>query len=169
MRLAVASHLAWRNFPGLRSERLNEQWPDETAVAISYKFCWSVLRALSLAGSCISMGSSSAICCCSQDWSSLPICPEKLCGPEVTPSRYCIRCLIGSSFKCNKQIDHWRGLPKDCSTAAITPPLAPVFTFVPSQPITLRLSKSRPWEEQNSRSPSEMSFAFPLFGVKWPT
>ena len=52
---------------------------------------------------------------------------------------------------------------------AIIPPLAPVITFVPSQAITQRQSKSRLRERQNSMSPSKMSFAFPLFVEKRPT
>ena len=42
----------------------------------------------------------------------LLICSERL-RPDVTPSRYCIKCLSGSLFKCSKQIDHQRYFPKD--------------------------------------------------------
>src|SRR5688572_9023186 len=97
--LAVVNHLEWFNFPGSRFDSSGEHFPLHTAMLISNKYLWSVLKSFnSMEGKSPGILAKFVSGKCSHFESCLPMGPVKPRGPDVDPSRFCTKCLSGSSF-----------------------------------------------------------------------
>ena len=136
---AAVGHRECVSGPGFWDDKEGDSVPLITALHISYKYRWSVLKSTNTASSMSGnvfeyMGTYSVIFLAWHWASAFPMGPENVHGPSVVSSKWYIRWRKGNSLACNKQMNHWTLHCFSYSIRVTTPPTLPVFTTVPSQP-----------------------------------
>ena len=101
-------------------------------------YCWCVRQSLESIGcKWSSILANSRAGSLSQLGSNLHIGPANTHGPTVGPSRCATKWRSGSSFASSWHMNQWTGGCNVYSTSRIIPPVVPVLTAIPSQPITV--------------------------------
>ena len=101
MRFAFVSHLVSDNLPGCQFVKFNRQLPDETALQISNRYHWSILKSLWptwVKFPILAIKFTTDVCL--HFCSNFPIGPEYSLDPVLLPLRYSKRCLKDNSFVC---------------------------------------------------------------------